>query len=74
MTNWNYGYETGSFWISADDYVKYFDGIQVGYYYEDYHNNYLEVESDDGSELTFDFTLGANAGRTWIGVAFYSTR
>lgn len=72
--NGDWSYTTGSFYMTADDYVKYFDFIYVGYFNDDYWNNYLEVANDDGNEKEYTISIPEDAGKTWIGVAFYPTR
>ena len=64
----------GIFWMSGEDFVKYFNQITIGYQIDNYKNNYKVVRGVQSWKYhlyQFDLKEGAHA---WVGISFYNPR
>jgi hypothetical protein len=61
--------------MAAQDFVKHFDELLVGYFIDTYVNNYLEVvglSPTDTSVKSYKITVPSALSLSWIGVNFYN--
>ena len=64
----------GYVWMRASDYITYFNSLYVGYYRDNYWNNYMLMENLSNTTHTFSVTFTQDQEQAFIGVQFYNSR